>query len=125
MADQHAARLERPVVAAAGDRIGAGKDEVRAGVQHLEAKAAQGLRRAGAVFLNRPAVCVVISLLLERGYTGHTAHAVDVVGVRGIADGIEKLYNDNKFRLKLVYNCGKINYSNKLELKKLYDLFNK
>ncbi|MDZ5044064.1 glycosyltransferase [Clostridium perfringens] len=44
--------------------------------------------------------------------------------IEGIADGIEKLFEDKAFRDKLAYNCKKSDYRNSNELNKLYDLIN-
>ena len=46
------------------------------------------------------------------------------LSVEGIADGIEKLYNDSELRLKLEQNCLDSNYSNESELDKLYKIIN-
>ena len=43
--------------------------------------------------------------------------------VEGIADGIEKLYRDKELKEKLANNSRNIDYSNKYELKKLYEIF--
>ena len=45
------------------------------------------------------------------------------LSVEGIANGIEKLYKDEKLREKLSYNCKNTDYSNAYELEKLYELF--
>ena len=45
------------------------------------------------------------------------------LSISGIANGIEKLYNDNQLMCDLSTNCNKCNYSNEHELEKLYDLF--
>ena len=46
------------------------------------------------------------------------------LSVDGIANGIEKLYNDSELRLKLEQNCLDSNYSNENELDKLYKIIN-
>lgn len=45
------------------------------------------------------------------------------LSVEGIADGIEKLYRDKELKEKLANNSRNIDYSNKYELKKLYEIF--
>lgn len=45
------------------------------------------------------------------------------LSVNGIADGIQKLYNNNELICSLSTNCNKHNYSNENELEKLYYLF--
>lgn len=45
------------------------------------------------------------------------------LSVEGIANGIEKLYEDKNLRTKLSDNCKKTNYSNSNELSNLYKLF--
>ena len=45
------------------------------------------------------------------------------LSVKGIANGIEKLYKDNELRTKLINNTKKIDYGNTMELEKLYKLF--
>ena len=45
------------------------------------------------------------------------------LSVEGIADGIERLYRDEKLREKLIYNCKNTDYGNSYELEKLYKLF--
>lgn len=45
------------------------------------------------------------------------------LSIDGIADGIEKLYNDENLRNNLSYKCKEIDYGNSHELKKLYALF--
>ncbi len=42
--------------------------------------------------------------------------------IEGIADGIEKLYNDPIFRKQLSANCKQTDYRNQQELEKLYEL---
>ncbi|MGO4543324.1 glycosyltransferase [Paenibacillus sp. 2TAB23] len=44
------------------------------------------------------------------------------LSVAGIAEGIEKLYNDNELRLRLASHCSSSDYSNNDELEKLYEL---
>lgn len=44
------------------------------------------------------------------------------LSVEGIVDGIEKLYNDNELRLLLQENCLSSDYSNEIELNKLYKI---
>ncbi|HDR3888936.1 TPA: glycosyltransferase [Bacillus cereus] len=44
------------------------------------------------------------------------------LSVEGIADGIEKLYKDATVRKQLANNCSNIDYSNKYELNKLYEI---
>lgn len=44
------------------------------------------------------------------------------LSVEGIANGIEKLYNDSKLRCYLEDNCKNTNYTNKRELDKLYKM---
>ena len=44
------------------------------------------------------------------------------LSIDGIADGIEKLYKDNKLRDLLANNCKNTNYANSYELEKLYNL---
>ena len=46
------------------------------------------------------------------------------LSVEGIANGIEKLYNDSELRLRLEQNCLDSNYSNESELDKLYTIIN-
>lgn len=45
------------------------------------------------------------------------------LSVKGIADGIEKLYKDKELRDNLIRNCGKSNYDNNEQLNNLYKLF--
>lgn len=45
------------------------------------------------------------------------------LSVKGIADGIEKLYKDKELRNRLSINCINSDYSNKYELENLYRLF--
>lgn len=52
------------------------------------------------------------------GYDGYIAE----LSVRGIADGIEKLYKDSVLRDTLINNCRKTDYSNNYELNKLYQI---
>ncbi|MEI5907739.1 glycosyltransferase [Bacillus spongiae] len=44
------------------------------------------------------------------------------LSVKGLADGIEELYKTSGLREELVRNCQRIDYTNVLELKKLYEL---
>ncbi|MFD2214015.1 glycosyltransferase [Metabacillus endolithicus] len=53
---------------------------------------------------------------LKDGIDGY----ITELSVEGIADGIEKLYQDSILRNKLVSNCEKSNYQNISELNKLY-----
>ena len=46
------------------------------------------------------------------------------LSIKGIADGIEKLYKNNKLREMLVNCCNNSDYSNTDELNELYNLFN-
>ena len=46
------------------------------------------------------------------------------LSLEGIADGVERLYKDKNLRDKLSNNCKNIDYSNSIELKKLYENFN-
>ena len=46
------------------------------------------------------------------------------LSVDGIANGIEIIYKDKKFRFILSQNCENTNYSNSFELNNLYDVFN-
>lgn len=58
---------------------------------------------------------------------GQIANGVDgyitELSVKGIADGIEKLYKNKELRNKLSSNCINSDYSNKYELENLYRLF--
>ena len=45
------------------------------------------------------------------------------LSIQGIADGIERLFKDDKFRVTLAANCINTDYSNTYELDKLYQLF--
>lgn len=45
------------------------------------------------------------------------------LSVKGIADGVERLYRNKKLRENLAINCKNTNYSNSSELKALYELF--
>ncbi|WP_455544261.1 glycosyltransferase [Intestinibacter sp.] len=56
---------------------------------------------------------------LKDGVDGYIAE----LSVEGIADGVEKLYNDVELRKKFEGNCRNSNYSNEMELQKLYELF--
>ena len=47
------------------------------------------------------------------------------LSIEGIAGGIEKLYKDEEYRKKLEVNCKNTNFTNKQELDKLYEIFNK
>ncbi|MFZ3577238.1 glycosyltransferase [Virgibacillus sp. DJP39] len=55
---------------------------------------------------------------IQNGIDGYICKA----DVNGIADGIEKLYQDNEFRERLATNCTMNNYHNSEELDKLYQL---
>lgn len=44
------------------------------------------------------------------------------LSIEGIAEGIEKLYRDNRFRNQLANNCMMTDFSNSKELQKLYEL---
>lgn len=46
------------------------------------------------------------------------------LSIEGIAEGIEKLYKDKNLRIKLSDNCKNTDYSNSIELQKLYSIFN-
>lgn len=47
---------------------------------------------------------------------------ITALSVEGIAQGIMTLYQDSELRKKLASNCSKIDYSNDIELEKLYRL---
>ncbi|SHH68296.1 glycosyltransferase [Clostridium grantii] len=74
-----------------------------------------------AQILNKP---VVISNFptaksqLENRVDGY----ITELSIEGIADGIEKLYQDEHLRYELSENCKKHDYSNKNELEKIYDI---
>lgn len=55
---------------------------------------------------------------VEHGIDGHIAE----LSAEGIADGIEQLYLDSSYRMKLSSNCSIKSYENSIELKKLYKL---
>ena len=57
---------------------------------------------------------------LKDGIDGY----ITELSVKGIADGIERLYSDNELRLKLEQSCLNSNYSNEKELYKIYKLVN-
>ncbi len=57
---------------------------------------------------------------VKEGFDGYICDST----IEGIADGIEKLFEDKAFRDKLAYNCKKSDYKNFNELNKLYDLIN-
>ena len=57
---------------------------------------------------------------LKDGVDGY----ITELSVEGIANGIEKLYNDSELRLRLEQNCLDSNYSNESELDKLYTIIN-
>lgn len=63
---------------------------------------------------------VTASSQLTEGFDG----IICELSVEGIAEGIEKLYKDEKVREKISNNCKNSNYSNSCELEKLYKLFN-
>lgn len=56
---------------------------------------------------------------LKDGFDG----CITDLSVEGIADGIEKLYENSIIRDELTRNCKKMNYHNNDELNKLYNLF--
>lgn len=56
--------------------------------------------------------------------TNYVDGYITELSVDGIANGIEKLYEDRVMRENISNNCSKINYSNREELEKLYVLFN-
>lgn len=58
---------------------------------------------------------------LEDGVDGYIAE----LSIKGIADGIEKLYNDTELIKQLEENCKDKDYINKSELKKLYKIIDK
>lgn len=55
---------------------------------------------------------------LKNGFDGY----ITELSIEGIANGIEKLYNDQNLRKRLAYNCSNNDYSNKFELDKLYEI---
>ncbi|MGX2961384.1 glycosyltransferase [Peribacillus sp. JNUCC 23] len=55
---------------------------------------------------------------VKDGFDGY----ITGLSVEGIADGIEKLYEDPAIRNELIKNCRKTNYGNNYELSKLYSL---
>ncbi|RKQ33494.1 glycosyltransferase [Oceanobacillus halophilus] len=55
---------------------------------------------------------------VQDGYNG----VICDLSVEGIADGVEKLYNDQKYRRNLSNNCKISNYENTSELQKLYEI---
>jgi len=55
---------------------------------------------------------------VKDGFDGY----ITELSIQGIADGIEKLYKDSKLRNNLVENCKYTSFSNKSELKKLYNI---
>lgn len=55
---------------------------------------------------------------LEDGIDGY----ITELSIEGIADGIEKLYNDTDLRKRLEENCRNKDYTNKSELEKLYKI---
>ena len=57
---------------------------------------------------------------LNNGFDGYICD----LSIKGIADGIEKLYRDKSLRENLSLNCKSTDYSNSYELNKLYNLFN-
>jgi len=57
---------------------------------------------------------------VKDGYDGY----ITELSIQGIADGIEKLYQDSKLRNNLAENCKNTSYGNKSELKKLYHILN-
>lgn len=57
---------------------------------------------------------------VEDGVDGY----ITELSIEGIANGIEKLYKEDKLREQLVSNCRRTNYNNSQELEKLYETFN-
>lgn len=55
---------------------------------------------------------------LKNGQDGY----ITDLSIEGIADGIEKLYKDEKLRKRLEENCKNNDYTNKFELDKLYKI---
>ncbi|MCC3865799.1 glycosyltransferase [Terrisporobacter petrolearius] len=55
---------------------------------------------------------------VDNGYDGY----ITELSIEGIADGIERLYRNINLREKFMNNCINTEYSNKEELKKLYEI---
>ena len=75
-----------------------------------------------AQILNKPVIITNYTTAqsqLKNGFDGY----ITELSIEGIADGIEKLYKDEKLRNKLMNNCKSSNYGNSHELDKLYKLF--
>ena len=75
-----------------------------------------------AQILNKPVIITNYTTAqsqLKNGFDGY----ITELSIEGIADGIEKLYKDEKLRNKLMNNCKSSNYGNSYELDKLYKLF--
>lgn len=58
---------------------------------------------------------------VKNGFDGY----ITELSIEGIADGIERLYNDENQRKKMEENCKNKDYTNKYELNKLYELIEK
>ena len=89
-------------------------------------------RRGSSRFFNKPTAKILGKPILITNYTTANSqinHEFDGyitdLSIEGIADGIEKLYRNERLRNKLESNCKNTNYSNNYELYKLYELFNR
>ena len=87
--DEDAALLEGAVELATADAVGLGKNEVGLGVQHHEIKFAEGVGGVGAGLHDLAAVLHVVVVLVQNGTAYCGSHAVDVIRIGGIADGVQ------------------------------------
>ena len=89
MAHQDASALQLQIQGLAADLIGFGEDEVGERGKHLKAQGAESLGGVCPILHDHAAVIHVVIVIAEGGVARGGGHAVDVVGVGGVAHRVE------------------------------------
>ena len=89
MAHQNASALQLQIQLFAADALGLGEDEVGEGGKHLKAQVTERLGGVRPILHDGAAVIHVVIVVAEGGMARGGGHAVDVVGVGGVAHRVQ------------------------------------